>query len=221
MDVEHFLGLIVLTGAVLGVVTTYVKYGKKMWSILKPRLTVPSRLTKVETLVGALLSESAEIKNTLNLVFEEVKTNGHGHTLRAAIHRETENRWRYYEIDGKAIWETGMMQNGEFGCIRATEGLSKLAGQSPLGAGWLNAIHPDDLEEVTEDWERAVEYRLIYDRLQRFVHRDERGKIEKIVYVRSFFRPEYNERGEFSGGLGQCFPMTKQEFDDALSRAIE
>lgn len=209
--IEKVAGGIVLAGTVLTTVLMAVKNAKKWWVWLKPRVTVPSRVLRLEESVKEIHSLIEKNQEVLAKILSEVQTNGPGVSLRETIRRETESRWRYFEIDGKAVWETQLV-NGEPSCVRATDALTRLVGQSPLGTNWINALHPEDADEITDAWERSIEFKIPYDKPQRFIHKDEKGKTVKTVYVRSFFRPEFDDSGEFQGGLGQCFLLTKDEW---------
>lgn len=217
MTFQEIAALIITSSAVLSAVVLMIKYGKKMFLTIKPWVTHHARIASLEAKMGNLEKSSDYIMSTLDEVLSEVKTNGAGITLRKAIEREVDARWRDYELNGRALWETGILKNGtEFGCTKATDALFRLVGQSPLGKGWLNAIHPDEQEDIVDACDRAIEKGVPYDQLQRFVHTDKTGRLVNIVYCRALFKPEFDEAGQFTGGLGEVFEITESEYIERL-----
>lgn len=221
---ERIATFVIAFATLVGAIITLVKFGRTparwLWQHIKPYVTKHKRLSVLEHKVEEIYKVSSvtsskldQVGEKITLILEEVQTNGTGVSLKKALRREVESRWRDYDISGKAVWETGRLANGEYGTLRASEPLYRLVGTSPLGKSWLNTIHPDDREEITAAWEQALEEGIVYDRLQRFVHYDNRGRVEKIVHCRAFFKPEYDESGNFTGGLGQCFEMSEEEWE--------
>lgn len=221
--VSYVVGISALVGGLVVIWKNGRKFFKASWVLLKPAVMVQRRVTELELqmteLTKSLNSLTETIHNNAAILVKlmaEVESNGAGMSLRKQLIRESEARWREYEISGKAIWETGRMKNGEFGCVRCTDALTRLVGTSPIGSRWLTSVHPDDQEEIEEAWDESIAYGSVYDKLQRFVHRNSKGKTDKIVYVRAFFKPEFDEDGNFSGGMGQCFELSEYEYLERL-----
>lgn len=66
-----------------------------------------------------------------------------------------------------------------------------------LGWGWLNAIHPDETEEVRKHWEACVEEKREYTRIQRYL--TPMGE-EILCNVRA--QPIKDEKGELLSFMG-------------------
>lgn len=212
--------IIIYVAGVVTAVTVIWQAITKAKKHMTPVIKLPSRVETLEKTHTDIQSSLNLISSSLEEIKNEVKTNGAGMSLKKALHAEKEARWMEYEISDKAVWETGLLPNGEFGCIRATETLSRLVGCSPLGAGWLSALDPEDRERIQASWKNAIELGSPYDEIQRFVHKDGKGRKTATIYVRSFFKPAFNEMGEFTGGLGQLFEISKEEYDEYESRRL-
>lgn len=209
---------ILYMAGLLTALTVIWKSAVKVKKTLTPVVQLPTRVTALEVTHSEIQNSLSGINASLEEIKNEVKTNGSGMSLKKALHAEKEARWMEYEISNKAVWETGHLTNGELGCVRATEALVRLVGSSPLGAGWLAALDPGDRDRISKSWQTSIDLGSPYDEIQRFIHKDGKGKKIKTVYVRSFFKPTFNEIGEFIGGLGQFFEISKEEYEDYESR---
>lgn len=174
----------------------------------KNRSSIDSLSDKIDSLSKVLNDVSKNVKQLSN----DYKINGAGESLRVALLRERNWKWRDYELNNRAVWETGKLVNGEFGCIRATSALERLVGTSPLGNGWLTALPEEDREEIQFKWDEAMRTGSSYQSLQRFRHRDAQGRTLHTKYVWAHFMPEYSHTGELMGGLGACEELTEDEY---------
>lgn len=205
----------ILSGAAVAYRYTKKAY-KKIHISISPIYRLPSRVMSLEEKHAQLLEGLNYLKENIDIIKSEVITNGAGVSLKRALRHEVETRWTEYELSHKAVWQAGRYNEKDFGCVRATSALINIVGSSPLGMGWMNALHPDDRERVTNAWHFAIENGHNYDQLQRFVHVDGRGKKMKTTYVRAFFRPEFDDHGNFEGGLGVLTELSREEYEQRL-----
>jgi len=200
---------------VKSVFTTYEQVALNKASIDEVDAKVVTVDAKVDTLDAKLDEGFNSVETSIKEILKHVVANGGSHSVLDLQRREIEARWRHYDMEGKAVWETGLIGENQFGIVRVSEPLTKLAGLSEAemgGKGWLNAVHPSERDEVAADWEEALANHVVYDRTQRFVHKDKRGKITRIVYVRAYFKPLFTVDGTFIGGEGHCFELTHSEW---------
>lgn len=214
-------------GAAIGAVILLVTQAKKVWSAAKivwrwgkevfiPNEQVEKNRIAIQSLEQTVSEGFRSVETNLTRLMDEVQGNGVGGSLKKALRHEVEQRWRMFDLDGRAVWETGRLPNGEFGCVRASQPLVELVGTSPYGTGWMNALHEDDRDEIEERWEEAIRFGQAYDQLQRFIVRDARGHKQSVNYCRAHFKPEYDDQGQFCGGIGTLTPITEDEFYDLM-----
>lgn len=103
-------------------------------------------------------------------------------------------------------------------CIYANEKWSDttgLWGDSVLGDGWINAVHPDDHEHVASAWREAVKNQTNFEAEYRFVRPD-----GKIVWVLGKAAPNFADDGRFLGHFGTTTEVTDWKRAENLFQAL-
>lgn len=137
-------------------------------------------------------------------ISEEFSPNG-GSTLRDAINR-IEDKITLQEQKTLAIIKSfpiGTWISDKHGkCVDVNRSLCKIMGRTESeikGDNWSNWIHPDERDDVFEEWHRAVNNMMTFDMAYRYVLPD--GRIQKVHGVAYQLRTEQNELIGFLGTL--------------------
>jgi hypothetical protein len=93
-----------------------------------------------------------------------------------------------------------------------------------LGMKWVKSIHPDDRDQVKDNWLKLVENPDSHTTEYRFLHSN-----GKVVWVQGQISPEYDEAGDILGYIGTITDITKrvraeqkiQENNNLLNTIIE
>ncbi len=88
-----------------------------------------------------------------------------------------------------------------------------LAEQEAMGSGWARAIHPDDVEWLSENWRNAVERAGTFKAEFRFKRPD--GSVTSVMAVAA---PEVDDHGKVSGHIGVVIDISDVV---AARRALE
>ncbi len=136
-----------------------------------------------------------------------------------AVH-ESERRYHTLtEMAPVGIFRTDCNGNTTYVNPRWCE-ISGLEASQGLGNGWLKAVHPDDIADVTTGWTSAVQRKSVSAKKYRFLHPD-----KNISWVLGYAIPEHNSQGELIGYIGTITDITEltqsEEQERKLSRAIE
>jgi PAS domain S-box-containing protein len=75
-----------------------------------------------------------------------------------------------------------------------------------LGAGWLNAVVPEDLQTAADKFLRDFTDRRFHESQFRIKHRD--GVVRWVVCTGN---PQFNAEGNFKGYIGACVDITEQK----------
>ena len=112
----------------------------------------------------------------------------------------------YTEKSPIAIYTTDV--NGD--CNYVNETWLRMTGMSQkeaLGKGWLNALHPDDLESINDKWYRSVKsggnWRFEY----RFINKESK----EITWLEGTRKELLNEKNELLGFLGTNVNITERK----------
>jgi len=85
------------------------------------------------------------------------------------------------------------------------------------GEGWINGVHPDDLESLRISYSDAFSYRVPFELIYRLQRRD--GVSRSIVHRAV---PYFDDQGGFLGYLGSCLDITERiELEAALEQQSE
>jgi PAS domain S-box-containing protein len=120
--------------------------------------------------------------------------------------RASEIRYRsYIEVTGQVGWVTNA--NGEID--EDVPSLRKFSGQTyeeAKGSGWAKAIHPDDLENTIQVWDKAVTMKSFYEVEYRMRRHD---GVYRLLLARGF--PIFNEDESIREWVGTCIDITERK----------
>ncbi|MDP5093749.1 MAG: PAS domain S-box protein, partial [Polaribacter sp.] len=119
---------------------------------------------------------------------------------------ESDARFKSYtEQSPIGIYTTDI--NGD--CIYANETWLEMAGmqlEEALGKGWMNALHPEDLEYVTDNWYKLIESHGEWNYEYRFVNSN-----KDITWVNGNAKKLFNNKNELIGFLGANVNITERK----------
>ncbi len=89
--------------------------------------------------------------------------------------------------------------------------------EESLGTDWINAVHPDDREQLLLAWNQARNAKLMHKYEHRFLRDD-----NTIVWVICQALPEFGENGEIKGYIGTITDITERKLaEEALRESAE
>ncbi len=89
--------------------------------------------------------------------------------------------------------------------------------EESLGMGWINAIHPDDREQLLLTWNQVISAGLMYKYEHRFLRDD-----NTIIWVICQALPEFGDDGEIKGYIGTITDITERKLaEEALRESAE
>lgn len=95
--------------------------------------------------------------------------------------------------------------------------ISKLSYEEAMGSGWIKAIHPDDLDSITLNWQQTNLSNIGLKSEYRFTHPD-----GSVAWVIGQAVPQKNEKGDLMGYIGTITDITeRKEMEDDLITAKE
>lgn len=101
----------------------------------------------------------------------------------------------------------GILEAGPYGdCRFVNQGWCELSGLSPelaMGSGWLDAVHPDDREDISKAWNEYVNNKRPFDCECRFARSD-----GGLFWVWGSSTPLRDAEGETIGHLGVVVDIT-------------
>ncbi|WP_047418657.1 PAS domain S-box protein [Cellulophaga sp. Hel_I_12] len=125
----------------------------------------------------------------------------------------------YTEQSPIAIYTTNI--DGD--CVYANETWLQMTGMNikeVLGKGWINALHPDDLVDVGNNWYTSIKSNGKWAYEYRFVNKE-----GKVTWVKGTAKELFNEKKELVGYLGTNINITEQKYaqqeKDSLQATIE
>ena len=105
-------------------------------------------------------------------------------------------------------------------CIYVNEFWTRITGQASsvaLGYGWIETIHPDDREQIHQQWTQAIDQQAPYQGEGRCVRPD--GTIS-FYYCQAL--PEIDEKGDFIGYIGTLTDISdRKQSEEALRESEE
>jgi len=128
---------------------------------------------------------------------------------------ESEVQYRNLANSGVAlIWTAGTDKL----CNYFNEPWLKFTGrrlEQELGNGWVEGVHPDDLERCLETYVTAFDKREKFEMEYRLRHAS-----GEYRWLSDLGTPNYNSNGEFAGYIGYCFDITeRKQFAEALKES--
>jgi PAS domain S-box-containing protein len=131
----------------------------------------------------------------------------------AALEESRDFYLNMFENFPTMIWKT----NSEGNSIFSGRNWNKFVGKSPnisMGLGWLDVIHPEDVERCSELHEVSVRNRQPYDIEYRVLHNS-----GVYRWIQAINRPFYNISGEFDGYIGIGLDITdRKTAEEGLNR---
>ncbi|MEH2416090.1 PAS domain S-box protein [Nostoc sp.] len=89
--------------------------------------------------------------------------------------------------------------------------------EESLLTGWVNAVHPDDREQLLLVWNQARSAHALYKYEHRFLRND-----STVVWVIAQALPEFSEHGEIQGYIGTITDITERKLaEEALRESAE
>lgn len=129
--------------------------------------------------------------------------------------RESENRFKELAENISAlIWITNA-NNMPIFCNQFWFATFNLPSELPSQEQWLNAIHPEDQDNVTQTYSRATEERTKFKIQYRLLAAD-----GKITWIYETATPRVRKNGSFAGLMGCGMDITSQkEAESVLARS--
>ena len=150
------------------------------------------------------LAEARDLYKKVQVIAGEFRPNG-GSTLRDAINR-IEQKLSMQEQTVTAIiksFPVGTWTSDKYGkCVDVNKTLCKIMNRTESeikGDNWSNWIHPDEKDDVFEEWKRCVENMINFDMTYRYILPD--GTEQKVHGMAYQLRDEKNELMGFLGTL--------------------
>ncbi len=89
--------------------------------------------------------------------------------------------------------------------------------KNAMGKGWLDAVHPEDRNNVINKWRKAVDNQVDSVEEYRFI-----GEDGRVIWVYGEAVPEYSGDGEIIGYIGTIIDITqRKKFEKALVQSEE
>jgi len=138
------------------------------------------------------------------------------HRLNTEVRIEEERFKQMARVAPVGIFRTDAAGN----CIYVNDSCSEFTGLPPAlcyARGWMDALHPDDRERVTQDWLEAFSLGLTYRTEHRFLRTDGTS-----TWVLGYAVPERGATGEIIGYVGSIIDITqRKEAEQALRESEE
>ena len=134
--------------------------------------------------------------------------------LNAAL-TESEQHFRTLANTGQAlIWTSGLDKNcNYFNQVWLDFTGRKL--EQEVGAGWLEGVHPEDMETCMNTYVEAFERRVMFSMIYRLRRHD--GEYRWLLDEGT---PRFDTQGNFLGYIGHCLDITHQRQADAEIRRL-
>jgi diguanylate cyclase (GGDEF)-like protein/PAS domain S-box-containing protein len=134
--------------------------------------------------------------------------------LNAAL-AESEQHFRTLADAGQAlIWTSGLDKS----CDYFNQVWLDFTGRGlhqELGAGWIEGVHPDDIEQCMETYIQAFDRREIFSMVYRLRRHD--GEYRWLL---DEGKPRYDTQGRFLGYIGHCLDITDRRQAEAEIRRL-
>jgi PAS domain S-box-containing protein len=149
-------------------------------------------------------------------ITERKRAEAEKEAMLAELH-EREIQYRMLADSGIAlIWMSGPDKK----CVYFNEPWLKFTGRTleeESGDGWVEGVHPDDLDRCLETYNEAFDQRRPFDMEYRL-----RNAAGEYRWIRDMGVPNYSATGEFKGYIGHCFDVTDaRQAQEAIRRLNE
>lgn len=148
---------------------------------------------------------------TLNLV-SELKAENESHRKTEEQLQESETHFRTLADSGQAlIWTSGLDKK----CDYFNQTWLNFTGRTldqELGDGWLEGVHPDDLQQCIDIYVSSFNHREKFSMEYRIFHSN-----GEYRWIQDDGTPRNNSKGEFIGYIGHCLDITgRKQAEEAL-----
>ncbi|MFZ5758868.1 MAG: PocR ligand-binding domain-containing protein [Thermodesulfobacteriota bacterium] len=130
--------------------------------------------------------------------------------------RERETQYRNLANAGSAlIWTSGVNKL----CNFFNQPWLDFTGRSmeqELGNGWVQGVHPDDLERCLKTYTTAFDRREPFDMEYRLRHHSGCYR-----WIQDVGTPNFNSKGEFVGYIGYCFDITTRKREEEENAQLQ
>jgi PAS domain S-box-containing protein len=158
-----------------------------------------------KTLINVQL-DSIAVHDNGNLAVRSILTDTTERERARELLRASEQRHRsYIEVTGALGWTT----NAKGEVVEDLPSWRQYTGQSQeeiMGAGWVNALHPDDIESTLKTWNKALIERTAYEVEYRMRRHD---SIYRLFLVRGV--PVLKADGSVEEWVGTCIDITERK----------
>jgi PAS domain S-box-containing protein len=176
-----------------------LKINKKIIGAINVHLLSGEDLT--DDLIDLLDELSGDISLSLKLIEESEARE------KAEIKlRESERKYQVLaEMSPVGIFQTDPNGKTTYVNPRWTE-ISGMSAKDAMGDGWLNAVNPDERENILKGWKQVTSKQSTSSAEYSFVHPD-----GKISWVLGQAKPDINERGKIVGYIGTITDITERK----------
>ncbi len=88
--------------------------------------------------------------------------------------------------------------------------------EQEMGQGWIDGVHPEDLERCFQTYTSAFDNRSKFDMEYRLRHVS-----GEYRWIRDLGTPNFDSRGEFIGYIGHCFDISVDKLSENILRENE
>lgn len=157
------------------------------------------------------------IINTKNSVFVETQRLRFRNEYLANELKESELQYRTLADSGQAlIWTSGKDKLCDY-FNKVWLGFTGRSLQQEMGNGWVEGVHPDDLQHCMDVYESSFDARKNFGMDYRLRRHD-----GEYRWLRDEGCPRYNSDGEFIGYIGYCIDVTdRKTAENALKESEE
>ncbi len=203
--------------------------GKNMIS-LHPPPAVPEEVVLKEynaTLIRKLedkMQQTEDNERTLRNYILELEKSIEARKIAEEALKNSERQFRILtETAPVGIFRTDI--NGETTYVNPSWcSISRISYNDALNNGWLNAVHPDDRDLLSENWKKAVRNRSVSKTEYRFLRKD-----GTIAWVSGQAVPQTDPDGTLTGYIGVIYDITAskkaeeeiRKMNDDLERRVE
>jgi PAS domain S-box-containing protein len=126
---------------------------------------------------------------------------------------DSEERYRTLANSGQAlIWTSGLDKKCDYFNLPWLTFTGKRI-EDEIGDGWVNGVHPDDLQRCVDIYVNAFDHREKFSMNYRIRHNS-----GEYRWIQDDGIPRYNSKGEFIGYIGHCLDITdRKQAEEALS----